>query len=908
MRLIAILFLCLLCAGGSPAASGAELSVNLALGRAVTASSSPTLAKLLVDGEAPANSSWHTSWDPPQVPARPSWVMIDLGDARPIGRVTIAFSVAAYDGVYDVWAPPEGIIIEVGNHAQDLRPVWAVPRSLVPEHGACPEHRWLDVDLPGGAHGKIVRLVFPDGGKLRVMPNVVGLAEIRILSAARPNALHRMEVIEGQFGRMEVDVEAPQIVRLRLREPDEKLSSQSLLAEPPRALTLSESETGRRYYRQGAYTYITQKDGRRFESRRAKPERVSIDRQESGRIKRLRLEGIRLATDEGIAGPVVEDWSISAEGGSVVWTIYQRWIEDAQIGLSGTPAIYLGSFGGPGALRDRRVAPKDAQLTSTIWYAPEHILSDAHPDYDSNPFTAATANRTYAVAKRDTWAIYKLFTNFHLASDIHASVQGGFLYRRAGGRNDFNEIGATLEQTLAFDLKAGEVRSVSLVISPSDKRKTGQQLAVDLPDPVLERRLRDLHGSVLNGGIVSDQKRFHFGNGSDDVNYAGSSNIQARALSVSIQAGATAEMPHDADRAFRGHLEQVLATVDENGLSHFGFNAAGAFLDDNLHVISAVRHYVIKRGDRAFAERAMPTLARMAGYFTQRLDRPTGLFKSPEAGAHWYYDGIMFSGFNAYYQAFLYQALQDLSELLELVGKPQEAATQREYAKSLRDAINNHLWFADAPGGARYADWIDEKGVPAFHFIDIAQYALIAFGVAPEDRALAVLATADRRLSELKRTYGHTRQATLSMLWPLSASRPDQCFGTYFYGGSVLASTYWEVLARARLKHVDGEWGALRLLQNFAGRFEEMSFVGSNSIDIRGRVSMGGDEGYLADMVVVPAAVVHGLLGISTDRNAITAAPALPKEWPGAKVALMWMGELYDISVSREKLEITKRP
>jgi hypothetical protein len=670
-----------------------------------------------------------------------------------------------------------------------------------------------------------------------------------------------------------------------------------------------ESKDNRVYDRRGAYTYVSDQSGRRFESRYGKPKRTSIERRPDGQISGIRLDAIRLTTREGLTGPVEEDWHINAQDGALSWTVTQRWVEPASIGISGTPAVYLARFGGQGAIRDRRIALTDPQVTSTLWYDPAMIIGGTHPDYETYSFPATTEYRTFTLAKRDTWATYKLFTNFHLQSDIRASVKGGFLYRRAAVRNDFNEIGATTEQSMAFERRAGDVDEISLTLAPSDKRTTGEQLSVQIPDRVLAERLRDLHGSVLNGGVISDQKRFDFGNGSEDVNYAGSSNFQARALSVSIPTKASAEFTINANDAFKGHLEQILATVDERGLTRFGFNTekSGAFLDDNLHVISAVRHYVVRSGDRAFAERVAPTLGRMADSFIRGIDPETGLFKSP-AGPNWYYDGIAFSGFNTYYQAFLYQALMDLGDILDLTDQPHEADVRRDQAQRLATAINTKLWMPAAPGGPRYADWIDESGKAALHFVDIAQFPLIAFGIAPRDRALAILATADTRLEELKQRFGYSREATLSLLWPLSAGRPETCFGTYFYGGSVLAATYWEILARARVGNVDGEWGALRLLENFARAFERTSFVGSNSIDIRGRVSPGGDEGYLADMVVVPAALVHGIMGVSLGGKEITVAPALPRAWHDAKAAVMWMGRLYDVSISDGTVSVARRP
>ena len=239
----------------------------------------------------------------------------------------------------------------------------------------------------------------------------------------------------------------------------------------------------------------------------------------------------------------------------------------------------------------------------------------------------------------------------------------------------------------------------------------------------------------------------------------------------------------------------------------------------------------------------------------------------------------------------------------EIMGKAKDAALRRGQAKRLAAAINAFMWFPDAPGGPRYADWIDDSGKRAAHFIDIAQYPLIAFGIAPPDRAEAMLATADKRLSELKERFGHSRNASLSMLWPLSPERGERCFGTYFYGGSLLASTYWEVLARARAGHVDGEWGAYRLLRNFAEHFAETSMVGSNSIDIRGNVSLGGDEGYLADMVVVPAALVHGLLGVKMSWQEIAVGHARDAVGMGTRESEPGMeGRLYDLTDTKQEL------
>lgn len=881
---------------------------NLALGQRVETSSNADLRDILVDGQELPNASWHTSWSPPQKPARPSWVMIDLGKTQSIQRLVIVFSIAAYEGIYDVWAPPNSISIEIGESPDKTHPIEVIPPEKIPEHGAYPDKRRLEVCLKKPYQGRYVKLVFPTGGKFLSMPDVVGLGEVAIYGPELSQHKREDVTLEGDFGRVTIDVNSPQIINFFLREPDGKLAQKDLLSGHAKGLTLTEARNRKIFYRHGAYSYVSDKEGHRFESYRSYSHNSKIQTNSEGKIEKIILSAIRLQDKDGMLGPVEEDWIIeSTPKGELTWTITQRWLKKFNADISGTPAIFLARFGGWGAYRDRRVDSTDPQITSTIWYEPKHFNSGTHPDYETYSTPMTTEYRTHTINVPDTWAVYKLFTNFHLMSDLHLDVKGGYLYRRAGVRNDFNEIGTTLEPQHYFEHKPGDVSTIKLTISPRDKFKIGQQLLVEIPDHVLANELRDLHTSILNGGVISDPKRYDFGNGTEDANYAGSADFQARALSVSVELGKLAEHPYNADDAFRGHLERILETVNDNGLSCFGFNADGRLIDDNLHVISGVKAYVIKTGDKEFIDRHYPTFERMISFFIEHLDKSNGLFHTPKEGAHWYYDGINFSGFNTYYQAFLYQALLDLAEMSQIVGKTKNATLYRNQAKLLATNINSFLWFPDAPGGPRYADWIDDSGKKAAHFIDIAQYPLIAFGIAPPDRAKAILATADKRLTELKEKFGHTRNASLSLLWPLSPTRGESCFGAYFYGGSVLASTYWEIIARARVGHVDGEWGAYRLLQNFAKQFTKTSFVGSNSIDIRGNVSLGGDEGYLSDMVIVPAALIHGLLGVKPNWETLEVTPKMPSGWKYAKTSLMWKGRLYDITIRGNSIDITPR-
>jgi hypothetical protein len=878
---------------------------NLALGHPVKVSSNANLAPILVNGQEAPNVSWHTSWDPPQSPATPSWVIIDLGKIQSIQKLLITFSVAAYDGIYDIWAPPKSIVIEVGNSQDTMQSIKVIPAHEIPENGACPDKRRLDVQLEKSQSARYVKLVFPDGGKLPIMPNVVGLAEIDVYGPKSQPIPKQQTILEGKFGRVLVDVNSPQVTDIYLREPNGNLAERPLLATTIRGVTLAEAEDRKIYYRQGAYTYVSGKTGTRFESRRSKTHTFKVLTDENGKAKKIIITGIRPQSEAGVLGPLEEDWVLELNSeGKLSWTIHQRWLEKFTVDISATPAFYLARFGGYAAYRDRRVDPADPEISSTIWYDPSHLKSGTHADYETSTMAGATEYRTHTIDIPDTWGIYKLFTNFHLKSDLLLAVKGGYLFRRAGVRNDFSEIGATTSSDLHYERMPKDQATLTLLLAPVDKFSTGQQLSVEVPDKALADALKDLNASVLNGSVISDPKRYDFGNGSEDVNYAGSADFQARALSVNIPVGVLAEHPYSADQAFKGHLENILATVNNEGLACFGFNANCQMIDDNLHVVSAAKTYAVKTGDIAFIKQHYATFNSMIAFFINRLDKSNGLFKSPGNGAHWYYDGISFSGFNTYYQVFLYQALLDLAEMSDMLGNKTAGQLYRNQAVQLKKAINNFLWFPTAPNGPGYADWIDDSGKPAFYFIDMAQYPLIAFGVAPHDRAEAMLATADNRMELLKKEHGYTRNASLSLLWPLAPARGEQCFGTYFYGGSVLASTYWEIVARARAGHVNGEWGAYRLLQNFAKQFAQTSFVGSNSIDIRGNISLGGDEGYLSDMVLVPAALFHGLLGVDLNWKKITVTPKMPSDWKHANLSLIWKGKLYDIAIQDKQVDI----
>ena len=103
-----------------------------------------------------------------------------------------------------------------------------------------------------------------------------------------PGLASKVVTVEGVFGKVEVDVTRPSLVRLCLGMP-KGLGAQSLLATQ-----------GLRPWARGGYTYVVAEDGKRYESRLREPEQVKVTR-ESGRTV-LRVLGVKLAGGRRAAG------------------------------------------------------------------------------------------------------------------------------------------------------------------------------------------------------------------------------------------------------------------------------------------------------------------------------------------------------------------------------------------------------------------------------------------------------------------------------------------------------------------------------------------------------------------------------------------------------------------------------
>lgn len=813
-------------------------------------------AAAAINGLAGQNANY---WQTAEGKDKGAWWQIDLGRVVPVHGLKIAW--ARYEDKYH--CPPARVVVQVS--ASGVEGSWKdvltfgadkVPRDEAPYES---ERAW-DYPLPTPTPARFVRLSFPDGsqpGAKWAGYLCLGAVEIR-----SPRIPPPVVDIEGAFGKAEVSVLRPALMRLCLRGPN-GLGEQSLLAAQ-----------GVRPWASGGYTYVVAEGDKRYESRLTRPEKTEVA-EEDGRTV-LRVLGVKLAGGGNEPPVATEDWTLSApgNGSQLVWKIVRRWQRDFTSTYSGSPGLFFSFSRG---LKN--------STTSTVWCDPLRIAASESKLYALCPAPGQiSANCVQTLRDRDTWAVFKLWTNWRTPCDLRLEVAGGHLYRR-GSIALLSEAGAATAASLRETHRKGQVEEITLRIGGADKSATGYQLAVALPDKAAETSLRDFYGSVFNGGAVNDQKGFDFGNESDGWYYAGSCWMYGAALAAGVPAaGPLSAHPYDAAQAFREHLAHIFSVMDERGRAHFGYNLGGQWVDDNLHTIIGAHFYLLHSGDLAFIRECLPAMERMLGYFVERRN-PQGLFKLDDVGAHWYYDAITTGGVNGYYNAFFYKAALDLAEMEEAAGRQTQARQHRELAKAIKTAFNRVLWKEDAPGGPRYVDFFDAQGKEVSYFCDLCQWPPVAMGIASPEQARKIVATADARIAQLEKQYGYQGYAGLSALWPapdaINACRgaPQGAFGHYMNGGSLLCQTYWEIVARSRAGDAAG---AAKRLKRFAQRAAEIRWAGDNAADIHGEMKAGDGEPYLADMVAVTAAAVHGVLGIQPTWEKLVVTPHLPPDWPRA--------------------------
>ena len=687
-------------------------------------------------------------------------------------------------------------------------------------------------------------------------------------------------LLEGDFGRVEIDVNKPSLTSLTLRRADGTLEPHSLLS--PKGVPWMRSMPA---WGTQALTFAVDETGRRFESRTRAPE--SVEQTANG----VTLHGVVLA--DGAGDPVArEDWTLQTEGDELVWTVERTWLRGLTTTSTGTPALFFSTR--PINSNPSTVLPN--AVATTFWITPEKLHAWYNPFYRPAefPFGYKLALENNVVATEPGgWAVLKLFPAWQNESEPRFAATGGHLYRR-GHFGWLSEAGVVSHPETQRVYQAAELETCTLRISAVPAAASGHQLAVTAEDPSgTVDTLSRYYGALFNGGCVNDQAHYNFGNETDGWYYGGASWMKGLPMLAGVPAtDAASSHPIDLPRAFRDNLQMILGTEFQPGLTRFGYNSQGAYTDDNIIQIIGGRAYYLYSGDIDFVRQNLPFYRRAVDWYLRQRNADGLVSLSP---AHWYYDAMIASGVTTYHNAFLYRALVDLAGMERAAGNSQRAAAQEAEAATLKADINRVLWWEEAPNGPRYVDWIQPDGTKIAYGADLCQFPPVAFGIASPEQATKLLATIDNRIAELESGNGYAGYASRSAYWPVPASvntHPvNQGFGSYMNGGSFLCMTYWEIMARAAAGDAEGAWKRLKKFAEGTRLTGGKGFIGNNWVMEDGSIGFGaGDEPYLSDAIAVPGALVQGILGIRQTNDILEVNPVLPAALQNVSAEVMHLG------------------
>lgn len=604
--------------------------------------------------------------------------------------------------------------------------------------------------------------------------------------------------------------------------------------------------------------------------------------------------------------PLTEDWALSTSnnGRTLHWTITQHWHRDFRGSADADPSI-----------------PFADGITSTVWYDPTKIYS-ASPDVP--PFASAqTVDRSQTLnstgdgpasgggTPSDTWAVYKLWSRYHLRSDLRLGVSGGYLTRYASQYGYTSDAGGSFEPGKPFEVPAGTSRSLTLTVAAADKYSTGYQLDASIPDTTTLSALRDFYQSLYNGGSVAGQSHYLFGNEVSGYLTGYAALPAGTALNVGTPSSAASSDSYSADAAYRNYLVTLLKSVQSDGGLYFGLGGNHNYRDAALWTLLGLYQYTLHTGDLAIFRSYQSTVDRMLTFWTDRI-QDNGLVMSRQSDGN-YYDAMNFG--STYYStsvnSFVYQALQNMADLEHALSEQdtaagrtaqaaQERATASGYATTaggIKSALNTVMWTPDSPHGPMYADWID-NGQAVYSFTDDAQYPAIVFGIADHAQATQILATADARLAQLPSLDGYSGMGTPNVLWsvPTFANPHNYAFGQYMNGGMFLFWTYYEVLARAAAGDAGGAYARL---SGFARGFEQSSWYGTNWAEPSGVVvNSMGNEPYLADMLLTASSLTQGIFGVHESWDSLKVVPAMPRSWQSAYTSIVFRGAPYCVTIT----------
>ncbi|UCH36500.1 MAG: hypothetical protein JSV65_09145 [Armatimonadota bacterium] len=280
-----------------------------------------------------------------------------------------------------------------------------------------------------------------------------------------------------------------------------------------------------------------------------------------------------------------------------------------------------------------------------------------------------------------------------------------------------------------------------------------------------------------------------------------------------------------------------------------------------------------------------------------------------------YWDDIPFGYKSAYENIYFYASLEAMAQMLDAAGDAAEARRLRALRERVRRRYNEEFW-DDSAG--RYIGCVDRTGQRHDYGFTYVNTEALAYGLGSREQARRVYHWMETEPTQSGKadTYSAYRFAPrantfdCSGWWYLEgkAEIPSQPWAKHLEnGGAILYTSYYDILARARLISADS---AYQRLLEILDRYAEPDRLCGGSPLYYGEVNgweVGTDVPF-PESGLVPAVFLYAFLGIEAQGDGLHIRPNLPTALKFAGVRnLLYRGLQLDIRVTRDAVEITCR-
>jgi len=292
-----------------------------------------------------------------------------------------------------------------------------------------------------------------------------------------------------------------------------------------------------------------------------------------------------------------------------------------------------------------------------------------------------------------------------------------------------------------------------------------------------------------------------------------------------------------------------------------------------------------------------------------------------------YWDILPFGHLDAYAAIHYVDALRTMADLEEAVDAHPawnlpssplrlEPARLRQRADAACQAFNETFWLE--PQG-RFAGWIDADGQAYDYGFTFVNLEAIHYDVATPEHASRILTWLDGE----RLVAGDTSQGEDIYYWEFgprtTTVRNLETYGWVYRcpeatafgdqvqdGGAVLGFSFYDVMARLRLRGPDNAWARLRAILDWyqrahaAGGYEAYyRQLGEGTLQGAGHGGGLGIQQEFFESVMIARLPIEGFAGFRPRPDGLTLKPRLPSHWPELSVGpLRWRGLSVDLRIT----------